>query len=727
MSDLVEALAQYVSSVGWKSLPIAVYVVKASGEFVDGNQKLRDLLSIPTSELQRHNIESFYLRQSDRRALLDAADSKRNIERQTVPFLVNGHLIQVQVFCHAVRDEGDAHGAVLGYVGALLEVPAESDSHHVVDRHLPHGTYALDANDRIIRASEGLAKLHGYAKSDELLGLDIADFYERRDDVHGLKHRLIAQGGLLREPVRLKRRDGHSFSAYVTAIPYWQENEYAGRGGMVEDRTIEIETEALLDDIPVGLYSLDCRDGQDIVVTCNRAFAEIHDYPSREAILGADIRRSHADPEESSQFLLDVERAAAKRQAVSGAKLHIRTPKGRTKLVEVNSRAKLIDGRVVGRTGAIRDITEEEKLRAELSSLNTIAAITNDVDAVLHMFRQTLMHLNLSVRAVESVLAGAAQAEEPVPTDAEVEEEILGPLRAMLGGLPALLGAMRVASAPTADTDRLAELGTMLDAYPAIPAPHRRDLWLDGVVEITDIVNKTAPHVIARSTYRPVIAAANVVARIAGLATLRIARDAILAVDAPVVSLREFVTSGTREPEPRHLLKLDDVVRESIRNLTAFAHARRVRIEFHGKNDVSVLAARGELTRAVRNLIDNAIKYSWQRDDRSTWIEVRVSSDISTAVVAVEDWGVPIPADEISRQLSFRLGYRGRLSSDRGRGGTGVGLPDARRIARAHGGDVELESRPARPDGDASNYNQPFLTTVSLRLPLTSDRRRSSR
>ena len=87
-----------------------------------------------------------------------------------------------------------------------------------------------------------------------------------------------------------------------------------------QNRTSELENDALLDDIPVGFYSLEYHDGKDVVVRCNRAFAEIHDYPSRELIIGVDIRQTHDDRDESRMFLSELESAASHRPASYGCK-----------------------------------------------------------------------------------------------------------------------------------------------------------------------------------------------------------------------------------------------------------------------------------------------------------------------------------------------------------------------------------------------------------------------
>lgn len=104
-------------------------------------------------------------------------------------------------------------------------------------------------------------------------------------------------------------------------------------------------------------------------------------------------------------------------------------------------------------------------------------------------------------------------------------------------------------------------------------------------------------------------------------------------------------------------------------------------------------------TRAIRNLIDNAVKYGGRA-------RVRVFRDASEAVVEVEDEGPGIAEEHLERVMD---GFQ-RLEGSRNRetGGTGIGLTIARSIVREQGGDIRLENR--RTCG----------LKASLRLPLES-------
>ena len=90
------------------------------------------------------------------------------------------------------------------------------------------------------------------------------------------------------------------------------------------------------------------------------------------------------------------------------------------------------------------------------------------------------------------------------------------------------------------------------------------------------------------------------------------------------------------------------------------------------------------LKRALANLIGNAVAYGGTA--RVTLLgEGRPGSGV---VVQVEDSGPGIPPDELDRV--FEPFHRVEGSRNRETGGTGLGLPIARNILRAHGGDVAL-------------------------------------
>jgi PAS domain S-box-containing protein len=109
------------------------------------------------------------------------------------------------------------------------------------------------------------------------------------------------------------------------------------------------------------------------------------------------------------------------------------------------------------------------------------------------------------------------------------------------------------------------------------------------------------------------------------------------------------------------------------------------------------------LARVLGNLIDNAIKYS----PDGGRIDVRVlREEVGTqeyAVVAVQDSGIGIPADDTARvfeRFERASNVPGRIA------GTGIGLASARSIVESHGGSIGVQSYAGQG------------STFTIRLPL---------
>lgn len=91
------------------------------------------------------------------------------------------------------------------------------------------------------------------------------------------------------------------------------------------------------------------------------------------------------------------------------------------------------------------------------------------------------------------------------------------------------------------------------------------------------------------------------------------------------------------------------------------------------------------LTRAVRNLVDNAVRYGGNA-------RLRVLVEARGLVITVEDDGPGVPEADLEGVL--RPFTRLDASRNSQTGGAGLGLAIAVSVARLHGGDVTLRNRP---------------------------------
>ncbi|MBX3563681.1 MAG: HAMP domain-containing histidine kinase [Sphingomonas sp.] len=102
---------------------------------------------------------------------------------------------------------------------------------------------------------------------------------------------------------------------------------------------------------------------------------------------------------------------------------------------------------------------------------------------------------------------------------------------------------------------------------------------------------------------------------------------------------------------------------------------------------VVIVGNSAALKAMLANLVGNAVKYA-------AGGEVSIVADPDQVRVEVRDEGPGMPPEDIER--AFEPFFRGERSRNRDTGGIGLGLPSARAVARAHGGDLTLKSREPR-------------------------------
>ena len=117
-----------------------------------------------------------------------------------------------------------------------------------------------------------------------------------------------------------------------------------------------------------------------------------------------------------------------------------------------------------------------------------------------------------------------------------------------------------------------------------------------------------------------------------------------------------------------------------------------------------VTGSRADLALAIRNLCDNALRYT----DMGGAVSVTVRLEGGTVVVEVRDSGSGIPTRALPRV--FERFYRVDVARSRATGGTGLGLAIVKHVAEAHGGSVSVESEL----GVGSTFRLEFPATAEV-------------
>lgn len=145
----------------------------------------------------------------------------------------------------------------------------------------------------------------------------------------------------------------------------------------------------------------------------------------------------------------------------------------------------------------------------------------------------------------------------------------------------------------------------------------------------------------------------------------------------------------------RSLTHMHDIVRSLWTRIKPLAVEKEIRLSFEPGEGVPVVNVDNRrIIQVLMSMIHNAIKFT----DPGGFVSVRTWGADNGVVVAVEDNGPGIAADEAPRVFDTFRQVDG--SSTRERGGLGIGLAMARHIVEQHGGRIWVESE----EGNGSTF-----------------------
>ncbi|MFW6212016.1 MAG: response regulator [Spirochaetota bacterium] len=139
-----------------------------------------------------------------------------------------------------------------------------------------------------------------------------------------------------------------------------------------------------------------------------------------------------------------------------------------------------------------------------------------------------------------------------------------------------------------------------------------------------------------------------------------------------------------------HAVGLRSLVEENAQIFGAAARQKSVSVHIDIPPDIEVFADRDMISTVVRNLINNAIKFT--ASDGGVTVTAHRADEL--VVVVVEDTGIGIAAEEADRIFSMDGSFSKRGTE--GETGSGLGLLLAKDYVVRNGGTIDVESEPGR-------------------------------
>jgi heavy metal sensor kinase len=155
---------------------------------------------------------------------------------------------------------------------------------------------------------------------------------------------------------------------------------------------------------------------------------------------------------------------------------------------------------------------------------------------------------------------------------------------------------------------------------------------------------------------------------------------------------------ASQEPLQRESVDVAEVARACVEKIRPLAKQSGVEIDCKLER-AETLGHSGHLGQVLTNLLANAIHYNKPNGE----VRVRTAVEGGVVLVTVADTGIGIGAEDIPH--IFQRFYRADKSRARAQGRVGLGLAICKAMVEAHGGSIEVSSKPEAG------------TTFSVRLP----------
>ncbi len=167
-------------------------------------------------------------------------------------------------------------------------------------------------------------------------------------------------------------------------------------------------------------------------------------------------------------------------------------------------------------------------------------------------------------------------------------------------------------------------------------------------------------------------------------------RDESVRLTDMVEHVLEFAGADSPARASRGPVDATEAARAAVSNLAALIAERGARVVIEApEGPLRVNGDLSHLTRAVSNLLGNALKYGGEPAEVA--IEVRRGAE--GVLVSVADHGAGLSPSEMPRL--FEPFYRGQRASEARIPGSGLGLALVKRIVESHGGRVRAENGPS--------------------------------
>jgi PAS domain S-box-containing protein len=594
-----------------------------------------------------------------------------------------------------------------GYLGCFVNV-SDLDRYKDLFDRVPAGVYRIDEDNRISLVNDGFVRIFGYSSIDDVIGRNVGELYLSKGDMDKFIKELKARETVTDRILDMKKKNGEKIiiSASSSIV---REGGRIEREGTILDVTDKMEYFRALEEMPTGYYKVENKlSGRQEIIKCNEAFAELFGY-SKKGIIGMDISELYANPEEMKKFLQELEEAEERNHPLKDYVLKVKKKDGTEFYIEIDCHIlRDARGREIGRHGTVRDITDRIQLQQTIEKM----------DQFVHQYITPLISIETFTEALVELLepiigltCERAKRLDPCERLADEFVEMLKTTMPIFRRIDVPENILTDIESHVEDIEKRKE--QFSNEIPLMDLWTREHVFqiISKFQYIPDILKGKLPEDVA-NRMRKVEEKGLFILKIYAMkqqdnifTTARITHNII-------ESLRFYLLKGKEQGFDIKEENIYPIIRRSIELLYSPAQHKGLEFRYKGEKDVRARIAREHFERLMSNLLMNAVKYSYTREDG--FIDILVEEKDKNVKIEISNYGVPIRKDEIDKV--FEYGYRGVFSRDWNRMGSGIGLADAKIVINKLGGKIDIDSIPSQP-GHFGDYTIPYITIVTVYVP----------
>jgi len=214
------------------SSPVVIGIIDTAGNLLEVNRAIHDFTGYAPEEVTgKHALELPFMPGESKALAMEKLSQTiqgKKIGRYDLGFVTKQGETRIwSVITNPIRDEnGKLIGALVMASDVTEQRRAEEalrqseETYKTITDNINVGVYrnTSGARGKFIEANPAIVKMFGYENRDEFLSVDVADLYQNPEDRKKYNEKMLRDGFVKNEELRLKRKDGAPFYGSVSAV-----------------------------------------------------------------------------------------------------------------------------------------------------------------------------------------------------------------------------------------------------------------------------------------------------------------------------------------------------------------------------------------------------------------------------------------------------------------------------------------------------------------------------